>query len=240
MNQLNNVELPLIEFSFDTNFFVKLKNGMRFSLAEEMIPQLELIIPKAIDEKCKEHNAEPYIVYCHDCKKHLCSKCLENPFHGSHNKETLIKDLNIGQITQSLEKAQNHINKDLLDVKKHFMKNIMKKINELEFAYKKCRIYNLSTLTFVKMLIESYSLSSPNYYVKENVRKHTNFDFSCFQMDETEKENITELEDVIQFYKNFIIISKPTKNIEEEKEEIISRRSSCVSMFSTGIKIVSV
>ena len=237
-----NVKFSPINFSFDTNFTVKLKENILFHLSEKATPELVSIITKEIDEKCEAHNTEHYTVYCYNCNKHLCSKCIEERLHDEHKKETLKKDLNIQQITESLEKAKNHIDKDLFDIKQRFMKNLMHKISDIEFAYGKCRNYNSATLMFVKSLIECYSNSQPNYFVKENLLKHTNFNFSCFQMDETEKETTIELDDVIEFYNQFVILAKPANDMgeskEEEKQEIRSRLSTCSSMNLKGMKIV--
>ena len=78
INENNNT----IEFNCINNCH----NYNKIKIKEYLQKMIKYNDNKNISEKCEMHKKDEYIIYCFDCKVHLCKECLKSKKHRNHEK----------------------------------------------------------------------------------------------------------------------------------------------------------
>ena len=141
---------------------------------------------KNLNNKCEKHNYKEYIIYCFDCKYHICNDCLKSKEHKNHNKiyldeekpnedhinkiKTIIKyyenkidNIKENQIKEKINEFNNNIVKENNRVEKLMNINKFKKEKELNVIKDKY-LYDLLS---IKRKYEKEIKERKNKYVEE-------------------------------------------------------------------------
>ena len=109
------IEILSISEKNNTIKFKCLKeNNEKLVTIKEYLEEMRKYKINKIDEKCEKHNKK-YIIYCFNCKNHLCKMCLKTKIHIKHEKTNIFEiqpgeeELNI--IKRRIEEYKDKMNK---------------------------------------------------------------------------------------------------------------------------------
>ena len=91
---------------------------------KEYLEKMEKYKNNKIKEKCEKHNNE-FIIYCFDCKYHLCKECLKSKIHKKHNKNDIYE-------LQPTKEELNIINNKLIKYNKEIENIKIEKNNKIK------------------------------------------------------------------------------------------------------------
>ena len=72
---------------------------------------------KNLIQVCEKHNNNEYILYCFDCKYHLCKECLKSKIHFNHNKKNIYEPQPSDEDINSIKNIIKNYNNELINLK---------------------------------------------------------------------------------------------------------------------------
>ena len=156
---------------------------------------------------CSQHGNNPYIYFCIICKKHLCDECQKG--HNKYHQLITLKDkIDISKYKGRITEAHQHIDSYITQLKETYIQELNKQIEMIEKAFQDCLENNNVLLSFLQLLINSYSEKYPNYFLSRNLCSNSEinvmrYDNSSFISSDYNKYATEKLSD---FLRNFSIL----------------------------------
>lgn len=167
---------------------------------------------------CNEHDIESTI-YCIQCKKYICNKCMN---HQSHNCFKLEQKIQISTLNDQIKDGFNHINNYCRELKFMLIKVYFTKINQIEHSYQSFRMINNDILNLYQCIVDNYS--NKDYNLTRNVMNINHINLYKWKSD-------TVNESLIDYFNNYSLLQdsiadvlnvKEIKTIKEHNESVNS------------------
>ena len=142
-----------------------------------------------LDCKCENHPVDRVVAFCLNCRKHLCHSCKD--LHKDHKTillETLINANMVIKINENYMKAKDKVKTYYKQIRDEAVNALNTKIIEIERAYDQNIQINDNIMSYIHMLINSYTVTqkTPTFPIISNYIKNTKFNLK-------EKEDILKV-----------------------------------------------
>lgn len=172
-----------------------------------------------VESHCSHHKEKLYEFFCHQCKVHFCSLCIDN--HEHHNycelSETVNKDY-MKIYNEKFTKAKE-LFKDNEKIKDIAIDRLTEEIKRMEASYLFNKEVNNNIIQLVDILITNFNKGTPNYYIYQNILHFSNFNIELHTKIEEKDIKATCIDKIFDYYDNNFILKglKKTRTSLNEK-----------------------
>ena len=169
-----------------------------------------------LDCKCENHPVDRVVSFCLNCRKHLCHTCRElHKDHKTTQLDTLLNTNQLLKINENYSKAKEKVKSYYKQIRDEAVNALNAKIIEIERAYDQNSQINDNIMSYIHMLINSYTVTqkTPTFPIITNYIKNTKFNLKQKEdilKNKSETENFeTKIGFAINYLQNdFILPSK--------------------------------
>ena len=201
-------QFPLFQFKFERPIKIKIKCECGYNqilLLEKYLSLLSTHSCSSLHNKtCSIHNKE-FKYYCYTCNTHVCCFCSKELTHQAHQLIPLNSNININFWKNQSKLAHLHLDNYCTSLKNNMTKELQRQINKINIAYEQFYTDNKNILSFIELLINSYSPKYPNFYIEKNIINNTNINITEFNNEESNALN--KFDNVINYFKTYSIIT---------------------------------
>ena len=218
-------QFPLFQFKFERPIKIKIKCECGYNQILLLKKYLSLLSTHSCsslhNQSCSIHNKE-FKYYCNTCNTHVCSFCSKELTHQAHQLILLNDNININFWKNKSKLAHLHLDNYCASLKNSITKELQRQINKINIAYDQFYTDNKNILSFVELLINSYSPKYPNFYTENNIINNTNINITEFNNEESNQ--FCQIDNAIKYFKTYSIISdiKECKYINSQNSSINS------------------
>ena len=133
-------------FEFECTKFNHKTNIISLIQYFNRIKNIQLSDLNEFKDKCEIHKDNNYKIYCFDCERHLCKKCLKSGEHMNHTKnyiEEIESNQELEIISEIIKERKNELEKLYRDKNieiKKLTKELKRKENKENYSLKKLLI----------------------------------------------------------------------------------------------------
>ena len=176
---------------------------------------------------CKEHR-QLILNYCVDCKLYICDKCNLHKLHHLINPSDI---LSVNLLNSKIKQGNCLLKNYCSQLKTSKINELIKQINQIEYAYQSFFSINNDILTFIQLVVKNYTNNKYNSTLKCNMMNIPDICISkCYN---------NAINGIIDYYNNYTFLQYylPINLTTIKKSKIIRGHGlgvSCLLLLSDG------